>query len=113
VLFSQLSPSGFSKIYPAMFEITGVIPEPILHNKEAGSQFGGMTCLYWKSELWRRSSARYRKGTGDSPKRHLWGKNLKNVRIEKRSGRFLFAVCGGSSSPLLDAKKLGGEAAHQ
>jgi hypothetical protein len=37
VLFSQLSTSG-SQLYPAMFEITGGIPEPIIDElKEAES----------------------------------------------------------------------------
>jgi hypothetical protein len=44
----QLSTDGFLapdvfgvKLYPAMFEIPGVVPEPILEQpKEAGSHFG-------------------------------------------------------------------------
>jgi hypothetical protein len=49
VLSVQLSTDGFrspkifgvKKIYPAMFEIPGVVPEPILEQlKEAGSPLG-------------------------------------------------------------------------
>ena len=37
-----------------------------------------MTGLNWKSDAPATVVRRYRKGTGDSPKRHLWGKILED-----------------------------------
>ena len=38
------------KIYPAMFEITGVIPEPIVDKLRRLGRTEKMTCLNWKSD---------------------------------------------------------------
>jgi hypothetical protein len=74
-------------IYPAMFEITGGIPEPIIDElKEAGSP-EKMTGLGWKSDAAATVIHPLPKGTGDPPERHRRGKSLK-TRIEVRSGFF-------------------------
>ncbi|PYL38350.1 MAG: hypothetical protein DMF34_07145 [Verrucomicrobia bacterium] len=39
-----------SKIYPAMFEITGVMPEPIVDQARRLGRTEKMTCLNWKSD---------------------------------------------------------------
>jgi hypothetical protein len=55
VLFSQLSTNGSHqfqdvKIYPAMFEITGGIPEPIIGETEEAWSPENMSGLHWKSD---------------------------------------------------------------
>jgi hypothetical protein len=60
-----------STIYPAVFEITGGIPEPIfISSRRLGRILGKMTCLNWKSDAPATVIHRYRKGTGYPPKRH-------------------------------------------
>jgi hypothetical protein len=61
-------------IYPAMFEIIGGIPEPIIDElKEAGSP-QNMASLSWKSDAVATVIHPLRKGTGDPPERHRRGK---------------------------------------
>jgi len=65
-----------------MFEIEVDVPEPIVDEIKEGLVGAENEQAFIGSQIpQRRSSAVYRKGTGDSSKRHLWGKILK-TRIE-------------------------------
>lgn len=83
----NLLATAFS-IYPAVFEITGVNPEPIFLNN-GGWGVGDMTCLYWKSDAPVPVVRPLPNGNGKPPKRHLRGIHL-DARIAKAVRAFLF-----------------------
>jgi hypothetical protein len=64
------SVAGDFVLYPAMFEITGGIPEPIIGNLRRLSRSEKMARLYWKSDAAATVIRPLQKGTGDPPKRH-------------------------------------------
>jgi len=79
-------------LYPALFEIQVRFPNRYFRTKEAWSRLGNMACLNWKSDALATVVRPLPKGTGDPPKRHLWGNNLK-TRIEiSDSGFFIEAL---------------------
>jgi len=63
VLSTQLSTSGF-RIYPAMFEITGDVPEPIVDEIKEAWLVRRMTGLNWKSDSAATVIRRLPKGNG-------------------------------------------------
>src|SRR3954451_7583059 len=80
-------PTGFAL---RCSRLPGVIPEPILQLTQGGLVALGLWHAFIGSQmLLRRSSARYRKGTGYPPKRHLRGDSLRNPSGEMLLGFFL------------------------
>jgi hypothetical protein len=78
----RLEADATCNLYPAMYEITGGIPEPIFDEPQEAESLGRTwQALIGSQTLRRRSSTRYEKGTGDPPKRHQRG-NILKTRID-------------------------------
>ena len=76
----RLEADATCNLYPAMYEITGGIPEPIFDEPQEAESLGRTwQALIGSQTLRRRSSTRYEKGTGDPPKRHRRGNFSKGL----------------------------------